>query len=161
MRSINASTCVESSADDTCRITVVDSSVGYTEERMDRLRALNSDLQHMDKILCLLVWRAFLFIGIFYGFLLFDIVGDDVGYRKALWAPISFVLVCVAFYITPFYTQQCVSASIVDGVTEKNLGHNNTATTKHQQSEVTMVWTGPAVVMNPVNSDFHSNVIPS
>eukprot|EP01038_Epipyxis_sp_PR26KG_P016521 gene16521-22552_t len=46
-----------------------------------------------------LYWILAPFCGTFYGFIIFDTLGDEVGYLKALWAPIVFSLIPFVIHV--------------------------------------------------------------
>jgi small basic protein len=87
-----------------CRISEV--RIDDSQERQNRLKTLDTDLENILEVLRALLqstWQVLLFIGPFFGFIIFDIIGDEFGYRRALWAPVSLVLICVTMYLTELH----------------------------------------------------------
>jgi hypothetical protein len=80
------------------------------------LKKLNEDLKGLDVKVIKSIWQLLLFLGIFYGFFIFDVIGDQVGYRGAVWAPISLLAIFVTMYFNPLCVQvyKCVKETTPD-----------------------------------------------
>lgn len=124
-----------------------------SQQHLVRLQTLDNDfkiLKSLEKTLYYVIWRALLLIGPFYGFFIFDIVGDDVGYRKALWAPISFILICVLVYIIPYCLRWYVVSTYVDAQVKSYITDEIELTPTQSSTDTTI----NAMHTNPINSEF-------
>eukprot|EP01034_Spumella_vulgaris_P023395 gene23395-29611_t len=60
------------------------------------------------------LWPIVPLAAVFYSLFLFDIIGDDVGWRRALWAPVAMSCVPVLFYFVVYLRKQCALSSATD-----------------------------------------------
>jgi len=67
-----------------------------------KLLQLDRNLSNIESTMSQVVWQALLFIGPFYGMFIFDIIGDEVGYKEAIWAPLSMCILSLILYIIPY-----------------------------------------------------------
>lgn len=73
------------------------------QERIKNLKSLDADLEKIESTLLQSTWQILLFLGPFFGFFVFDIMGDKFGYHQALWAPITFIFICLVLYLIPYH----------------------------------------------------------
>ncbi len=58
------------------------------------LRVISADVLHVKQMFLNSMWMVVPFVVVFYSFLLFDILGDEVGWSRAIWMPVT--LVCIS-----------------------------------------------------------------
>jgi hypothetical protein len=87
--------------------TVIQSPVLDNAEKLKFFNQLHNDLERLDYTFVKTIWQLLLFLGIFYGFFIFDIIGDEVGYHRALWAPISLLVLTCIIYFTSYFKRVC------------------------------------------------------
>jgi hypothetical protein len=69
--------------------------------RNEHIEFINTSTTHAHNMFVNSVWIVLPFTVVFYSYLLFDILGDDVGWQKAIWLPVTtlaFSVVCGAIY---------------------------------------------------------------
>ncbi len=126
----------------------VDSNYGHDSAYVYELQLLDTELARIDQSIFLSTWQMLIFLGPFYGLFIFDIVGDELGYRQALWAPITFVLICLFVFITPFFLQQYHRMSKQAAMARRSgstINNIELASTSASSSLTTV---------NPINSEF-------
>ena len=87
----------------------VDEEVSATSslptESRQALIALDESVKGLGQTFARSTWQLLLFLGPFYGFFVFDIIGDDKGFEEAIWAPITLVVLCLSLYVIPSFLQ--------------------------------------------------------
>ena len=127
-----------------------------------KILELDHDLQELSHSMLRSLWQVLLFAGFFYGFFVFDIIGDSVGYQRALWAPIAMILLCKITYSTPYFMRRYIDATRL--LARRALGAKVSFRNRYDPSEshtdevasVEMT-TLPANgdTLNPINSPFN------
>jgi hypothetical protein len=100
-----------------------------------------------------------LFLGPFYGFFVFDIIGDDKGFEEAIWAPIALVVLCLSMYVIPSFLQDYVVAS--KRIALNKLNNSFRVQRRDGQGDSEMVSVSgekhtKKVTTNPINSSFNN-----
>ena len=73
------------------------------QEKEVLITQVDSEFIDLDLILLRSSWQILMFVGIFYGCFVFDMVGSEVGYSNALWAPVSLLVISIFLYASPMY----------------------------------------------------------
>ena len=60
---------------------------------------LNSQCEHVFEVMYRALWIVVLLAAVFYSLFLFDIIGDNMGWRGALWAPITLTMIALTLYL--------------------------------------------------------------
>jgi hypothetical protein len=60
---------------------------------------LNAQCEHVFEVMYRALWIVVLLAAVFYSLFLFDIIGDDMGWRGALWAPLTLTFTALVVYL--------------------------------------------------------------
>ncbi len=63
------------------------------------LHDIDRDVRGAKRMFLSSVWMAVPFAVVFYSFLLFDILGDEVGWQRAIWMPTTIIATTTALWI--------------------------------------------------------------
>ena len=89
----------------------VSATSSLSTESRQALIALNESVKGLGQTFARSTWQLLLFVGPFYGFFVFDIIGDEKGFEEAIWAPITLVVLCLSMYVIPSFLQDYVIVS--------------------------------------------------
>eukprot|EP01034_Spumella_vulgaris_P025003 gene25003-31406_t len=83
-----------------CIATQNSSSKVDASHRSSALKSLAHDCSGARAMFLKSLWIAAPFALLFYSFLLFDILGDEVGWKQAVWLPVAIVMFSVILWLT-------------------------------------------------------------
>ena len=132
----------------------VSTTSSLSTESRQALVALDESVKGLGQTLARSIWQLLLFLGPFYGFFVFDIIGDDKGFEEAIWAPITLIVLCLIKYVTPSFLREYII------VTKRiALGKmSNSYRVKKRESEMVSL-SGQKqtneITTNPMNSPFN------
>ena len=137
---------------------LTEEEIAYTRSSRLALAALDKNLKKLSHTLIRSTWQLLLFLGPFYGFFLFDIIGDDVGI-VAIWAPTILLVLCLGIYLTPYLLKEyvIVSKNIALSYSSHSIRINFGKNEKGDDLEmkrVTSVKEESDITRNPINSTF-------
>jgi len=138
---------------------LTEEDIAYTRSSRLALAALDKNLKELSHTLIRSTWQLLLFLGPFYGIFLFDIIGDDVGYVMAIWAPTTLLFLCLGIYKTPYLLKEyvIVSKNIALSYSSHSIRINFGKNEKGDDLEmkrVTSVKEESDITRNPINSTF-------
>jgi hypothetical protein len=139
----------------------VSATSSLSTESRQALIALNESVKGLGQTFARSTWQLLLFLGPFYGFFVFDIIGDDKGFEEAIWAPIALVVLCLSMYVIPSFLQDYVVAS--KRIALSKLNNSFRVQRRDGQGDSEMVSRSVSgekhtkeVTMNPINSSFNN-----
>jgi Leucine-rich repeat (LRR) protein len=145
------------------------------QEKEVLITEVDSELKDVGVVLMRSSWQILLFIGVFYGCFVFDIIGDVEGNRAANWAPISLFIISIALYVSPFYFKSYIFLTkqlARGGHTNQHHHHHheklelyNFANESGSDESIRLSMSGAATkiftTINPMNSTFAESKEPS
>ena len=132
----------------------VSTTSSLSTESRQALVALDESVKGLGQTLARSIWQLLLFLGPFYGFFVFDIIGDDKGFEEAIWAPITLVLLCLIKYVTPSFLREYIIVTKRIALSKMS----NSYRVKKRESEMVSL-SGQKqtneITTNPMNSPFN------
>jgi hypothetical protein len=137
----------------------VSATSSLSTESRQALIALDESVKGLGQTFARSTWQLLLFLGPFYGFFVFDIIGDDKGFEEAIWAPITLVVLCLSMYVIPSFLQVYAVAS--KRIALSKLNNSFRVQRRDGQGDSEMVSVSgekqtKEVTTNPMNSSFNN-----
>ena len=137
----------------------VSASSSLSTESRQALIALDESVKGLGQTFARSTWQLLVFLGPFYGFFVFDIIGDEKGFEEAIWAPITLVVLCLSMYVIPSFLQDYVIVSKRIALSKLDNSFMVQCVDGQRDSEMVSV-SGEKqtkeVTTNPMNSSFNN-----